>query len=240
MASGRGADDGSDGGERTRVGRVYRDYGSDPRKRRRWSAENPGNRAIRAELVSAVFALAGTELARAGEILDVGCGSGWWLERLAGTASVHGALHGVELLDQRVNAARERVPSATVVAGDARRLPFTDRRFGLVSLFTVLSSLPGRPDVTQALREAARVLAHDGALVVWEPRVPTPGNRSTVFVSRALVRGALASMTCQAYATTLLPPLARRLGRGTERLYPLLVSIPILRTHRLTCARFAK
>ena len=89
--------------EKGRIARVYRGYGASRRKRRNWSADNSGNRAIRGELIDAVVALAGPSLLTAGTILDVGCGTGWWLERLAADPRISARLHGVDLLPGTVD-----------------------------------------------------------------------------------------------------------------------------------------
>jgi ubiquinone/menaquinone biosynthesis C-methylase UbiE len=229
-----GPDD--DAAERGRIGRVYGEYADSQLKRRNWSAENPGNVAIRAELVNAVFDLAARELLSAQKILDIGCGSGWWLERLAGEHRISARLHGLELLPERAAAARTRVPAAAIATGDARALPYEDQSFDVVTLFTVLSSLSAREDVQTALHEARRVLAPGGALLLWEPRVRNPLNPNTILVSHGLLKRGLGGMRTSIRTTTVLPPLARRLGRRTEQLYPLLARIPPLCTHRLVCA----
>jgi ubiquinone/menaquinone biosynthesis C-methylase UbiE len=187
--------------------------------------------------VDAVFALAGPSLLDARAVLDVGCGSGWWLERLALDARVSAALHGVELLAARAAAAHQRVPSARIETADARQLPYDDASFDAVTLLTVLSSLAHTADAERALSEARRVLRPGGALLIWEPRVINPLNSSTVFVGRRAVRRALAEDALESRTTTVFPPLARRLGSRTERLYPVLLRINFLRTHRLVCAR---
>jgi ubiquinone/menaquinone biosynthesis C-methylase UbiE len=217
--------------------RAYAHYSQSRRKQRNWSAKNLGNMAIRAELVDAVFALAREELGRAHDILDVGCGSGWWLQHLAGRPEVRAKLHGLELLPDRVEAAGQRVPNATINPGDARRLPYRDHSFGVVSLFTVLSSMPGRTDAELALQDAWRVLAPDGVLLVWEPRLPNPLNQHTTLIDRDLLRRATAGAKIDFRTTTVLPALARRLGARTEDLYPRLARIPAIRTHWLACAR---
>jgi ubiquinone/menaquinone biosynthesis C-methylase UbiE len=226
--------------ERLRVKRVYERYGASARRRRRWAADNPGNAAIRNELVEAVLALAGSELRAAREILDVGCGAGWWLEQLEARRDVGAVLHGVEILPERASSARSRVPAATVSLADARELPYPGGRFDVVTLFTVLSSMAGRADAHVALREARRVLAPRGALVIWEPRIPNPFNRNTLLIDTALVRAALGDSLLEVRTTTLLPPLARSLGSATEALYPRLSQIPFLKTHRLIAARAAR
>src|SRR4051812_26994059 len=125
----------SDDPERRRLTRIYAGYQADARKRRAWSAENPGNRAIRDELVAAL----GPWLPRSGDVLDAGCGRGWMLARLL-AAGVPGArLHGLDALPARVEAAQAAAPGATVHAGDVRSLPYPDGAFSLVVFLTVLS-----------------------------------------------------------------------------------------------------
>jgi len=220
-----------------RVARIYGRYAASPRKQRTWSAENPGNVAIRSELVDAVFALAGADLLAAREILDVGCGSGWWLDQLGREHRITAGLHGLELLPERAAGATERAPAAEIAVGDARELPYAERTFDVVTLFTVLSSLPGSDDAERALREALRVLRPRGVLVVWEPRVPNPLNPDTIFISDRLLRRMLGPLAIEFRTTTVLPALARRLGSRTSSLYPRLSRVGALRTHRLAFAR---
>lgn len=223
--------------EPRRVQRVYASYSSNPGKQRSWSAGNPGNTAIRTELVEAAFSLAGGELRQAEEILDAGCGTGWWLQELDQRGDIGAQLHGIDVLPLRVSFARHRVPAARISVADVRSLPFVASAFDVVSLLTVLSSLGGRDDIRQAVGEARRVLRPGGALLIWEPRVPNPLNRRTVPVPAALLGEALAGMTVQTRTTTVLPALSRRLGGRTARLYPWLARVEPLRTHRLVCAR---
>ena len=221
------------------VERAYRRYAANRRKQNSWSAANPGNLAIRAELTEAAFSLAGTRLTAAQTILDIGCGTGWWLERLAADDQVGATLYGLELLPDRRDAAAKRVPAATVELGDARVLPYDDASIDVVTLFTTLSSLPCAADVPTAIGEARRVLAPEGALLIWEPRIPNPLNRSTLFIDRASLRAALDGMRIETVTTTVFPPLARRLGRRTAELYPLLARARALNTHRLVYVSYA-
>lgn len=100
------------------------------------------------------------------------------------------------------------------------------------SLLTVLFSLRDACDVRRALTEAARVTAPGARVVIWEPRVPTL-NRAARLVRESEVSAALGPEV-SSRPITLLPPLARRLGRATPRLYPALARLPALRSHRLT------
>jgi SAM-dependent methyltransferase len=214
--------------ERQRVESVYGSYAADPQKAAAWAGDNPGNRAIREEVAGRIVALV---LASDGPVLDAGCGTGWWLARLAAAGAAPGRLTGVDLLPERAGAAAARTPGETVHNADVRALPFDDARFGLVLLLTVLSSLRDVSDVRRALTEAARVTAPGGRVVIREPRVPTL-NRATRLVRVSEVSAALGP-DVSSRSITLLPPLARRLGRATPLLYPALAHLPPLRSHRL-------
>lgn len=216
-----------------RLRATFDGYARDPAKQRAWDAANPGNRAIRDEVVERAFELAPGDLL-AGDVLDVGCGAGWWLARMMDRGVPAPRLHGVDLLPVRLDAARRSVPGATLLAADARELPFEDGRFTTVTLFLVLSSLGGESDVRAALREARRVAARGGAVIVWEPRVANPRSRATRHVGRRRLREALGT-PATTRTLTLLPPLARRLP--TARAYRRMAQVPALRTHRLSVFR---
>ena len=203
-----------------------------PARRRRWSATNPGNVAMRGEVERALLHATAAELTGSRAILDLGCGTGWWLERLARHGVAVERLHGLDRAPERVAAAHARVPGADVREGDARRLPWNDGTFGVIYLLLVLSSLESAAAVRATLAEARRVLRPDGVVAVWEPRVPTPWNRRTRWIRRAALRAAL-GREAESRALTLLPPLARRLGSRTVRLYPALTRRGLLCTHRL-------
>ena len=200
--------------EQQRVRRVYERYRRSGRRARAWSAENPGNRLIREEVAAAVRERA--EPSGGGVVLDIGCGSGWWLRYLADSGVAANRLHGVDLLPSRLEAARRALPGAELRQADARALPWPDGRFRLVTLFLVLSSQASREIQLASLREALRVLEPGGDLFVWEPRIPNPANPATRLVRRATLRDVLG----QAVTTepvTLLPSLARRCGRLRRR-----------------------
>jgi SAM-dependent methyltransferase len=222
-----------EGGEEERIARIYAGYKDDRRRRRAWSAGNAGNVAMREEVVRTLLELAPGALTARGSVLDAGCGTGWWLERLAREGMARERLIGVDLLAERVAAAGERVPGARVVTGDVRSLPVQAGSCSLVMLFTVLSAMGSPVDVRSALGEARRVLAPGGVVAVWEPRVWTPNPHTRPIglgELRAVLGGELRVRT-----VTLAPPLARRVN---ARLYGRLARIPVLRTHRLVVARF--
>ena len=219
-----------------RTEEVYSRYSRSPRKRRAWASDNPGNAAIRRELLTELLRLAAPEVRGPGKILDLGCGTGWWLRSLAEAGVDPARLWGIEEQPARVEAARKAVPGARIEAGDARALELEDGSFALVLLFTVVSSLPTSDAVTAALAEARRVLQPGGLLLIYEPRVTNPLNRNTRRLGDAELDAAGLAPREQ-LSLTLLPPLARRLGARTEARYGRLARVPQLRTHRLISYR---
>jgi ArsR family transcriptional regulator len=117
-----------------------------------------------AEYMDSVLRMLGTP----GRLLDVGCGRGFLLERLA---SVAGSVLGVDNSDRMLSSARELIADlgigevAEVRLGDAEHLPVADRSVDAVLIHMVLHHA-GEP--AAVLREAGRVLESGGSCVVVE------------------------------------------------------------------------
>jgi SAM-dependent methyltransferase len=98
-------------------------------------------------------------------VLDVGCGTGVFLEALM---KLGARPHGLDASRALLRVARARVPQAELRVGDAEALPFEDDFFDVVTGF---NSFFFADDMVAALREAGRV-AKPGAPVlvqVWGP-----------------------------------------------------------------------
>ena len=188
---------------------------------------------MRDELVAHLFEIAGDEL-RAGDVLDMGCGSGWWIERMAEAGVAPSRIYGLDLLPERIRSAAARTPGAQLQTGDVRATAFESGRFSVVSLLLVLSSLADRAAMQAALGEAFRLTSEHGVVVVWEPRIPNPLNRAARQVPDALVSGVLGPATTRV-TLTLVPALARQLRQRDQ--YTRLARLSPLRTHRLTVHR---
>lgn len=91
------------------------------------------------------------------EVLEVGCGTGLILERIARFAR---AATGIDVSPGMVEHARRR--GLNVRVGDATALPFPDASFDVACSFKVLAHVP---DFDRALREMLRVVRPGGHLV---------------------------------------------------------------------------
>ena len=95
--------------------------------------------------------------ARGRRCLEVGCGTGLILERVAGVAS---EAVGIDLSLGMLAKARER--GLTVHEAPATKLPFEAARFDVVYSFKVLAHVP---EIETALAEMARVCAPGGTIL---------------------------------------------------------------------------
>lgn len=117
------------------------------------------NRAQRA--VEDITALFDNKMIR---ILDVGCGFGETLA-LLGQAGFKNMV-GIDISSDHLNRAQQVAPKATLMAGDAQMLPFSEHSFDVVIALDVIEHIPN--DV-QAVREMYRVLKSGGRLIITVP-----------------------------------------------------------------------
>jgi ubiquinone/menaquinone biosynthesis C-methylase UbiE len=164
-------------------------------------------------------------------VLDVGSGSGGELAWLLELGARPADLVGVDLLSERVAAARRAYPEIDFRQANAERLEFGDGEFTLVLAITLFSSILDRGMASNVAAEIVRVLAPGGALLWYDVRYDSVSNRNVRAVTVARVRELFPSLQGELRTLTLLPPLARRLGPLTEGAYPLLSGFPPLRSH---------
>jgi len=120
----------------------------------------------------------------AARTLDVACGTGFLTQHLRGEVT------GLDQSEAMVELARERVPDATFVAGDALELPFADGVFDRVftSYFYCHLEEAERLRFLGEARRVATELVVVGSIAkpgeeraVWEERVLTDGSRWRVY-----------------------------------------------------------
>lgn len=169
-------------------------------------------------------------------ILDIGCGDGGMLRELQRLGAEPRYLTGVDLLPERVAAARQANPAISVAQGDATRLPLRGAAFDMVLLFTVVSSILDDDVRRGVAAEALRVLRPGGA-VIWYDFIWNPLNRDTRGVTLAELRRLFAGCAVDARRITLAPPVARWVAARSYALASALEAVPLLRTHYLAVVR---
>jgi SAM-dependent methyltransferase len=109
------------------------------------------------------------ELADDLDVLDCGCGMGFYLMVMGRLRDLR--LTGVDSDPARLRLAREHGVSATLLTGDARALPFAKDSFDRVLMSEMLEHVP---DDLAVVREAHRVLRRGGILAISVPHARYP------------------------------------------------------------------
>lgn len=216
--------------EVARLDDVYRSY--DGEYATRWGWDRPGNVAIAKEREVVAERLLPDVIQPVERVLDIGAGTGGGFPHLfPGAFRVR-----LDLLAWRLGDASGADARDAAVCADGTALPHPDSSIDVALLSVVLSSISPEAQ-RRVLAEVSRVVRPGGIVVVYDFRVPNLANRSTRPVSRrSIVRG-LPGFTSRSRSATLAPPLARRLGRHTDRWYQPLGRLRITRTHNVVVGR---
>lgn len=138
----------------------------------RYRQTQPGS-ALYIQLIewSLLRAVRTFELLSEANVLDVGCGSGYFANRLvefgAATAT------GVDLMEERIQAARTRYPALRFDCGNAAELRFDDGVFHIVTQFMCLSSVT-EPSLRRAIAEEMWRVTRPGGFVLSYDMRPEP------------------------------------------------------------------
>ena len=169
------------------------------------------------------------------KVADIGCGSGRWLLEFAQWEA--GEIHGVELDEDRLGRARDRLPSADLRVGDARHLPWGDDSFDLVSHFTLFSSILNDTVKKQIAAEMMRIVKPAGVILWFDFRVNNPRNPGVRGIDASEIRSLFPGCSVRLRSVTLAPPIARFVVPKSWIAACLLEKIPFLRTHYLGVIR---
>ena len=158
-------------------------------------------------------------------LLEVGCGTGYMLASIRDSFP-NVALTGGDLHTEGLVYARQRLPGATLIQLDARRLPF-EQEFDVIGAFDVLEHIFEDEEAMVSIRNALRV---DGLLVITVPqhrmlwsKADDYGHHQRRYARRELkeklTRAGFEIMQITGFVTSLLPlMLASRLwDRSSKR-----------------------
>jgi ubiquinone/menaquinone biosynthesis C-methylase UbiE len=207
------------------------------RWKRRYTIAEPGNvlriEEIQHRMLGLLVRRFGSDL-RATRILEVGCGSGYWLRQLIQWGAAPENLFGIDLLADRIATARELCPSAVgIECGDASRLRFDEHTFDAVLQFTVFTSVLDAGMKKAMAGEILRVLKPGGCVLWYDFFVNNPANRDVRGVSKKEIRQLFPACRVQLERVTLVPPLGRMLGKISPSAYRAISAMKVLCTHHL-------
>ena len=201
----------------------------------RYSLYLPGNIARLQEIERHVLHLLsrhGREDLYSQVILEVGCGTGYWLRKLVEWGANPSSLYGIDLLEKRIaKAKRVTAPGTNLYAGSAGRLEFADGTFDIVCQFMMFSSILDSGLRQQIATEMLRVLRADGMILWYDSHLNNPRNHDVRGLKRAELRSLFPDCRIETIRATFLPPVARRLGWASVMLYPLASAFKLLNSH---------
>jgi SAM-dependent methyltransferase len=166
-------------------------------------------------------------------ILEVGCGTGVELVRCLSYGATPNHLFGVDVLMEELMQMTIPRNMIRLAVADARRLPFHDNSFDVVTQFTVFTSMLNDVVRYRAAREMVRVLRPTGFMIWYDFFRNNPLNRDVRPVTRSDLRRLFPGCRIDAHRVTLAPPLSRVLAPRSMMAARFARSLPFLRSHLL-------
>lgn len=167
------------------------------------------------------------------KILDVGCGTGGTLRRFIDYGAKPENLYGIDLLEDRIEVAKQLNPKINFICGDSSNLQYPDDYFDIVMQFTVFTSIYDVELKKKIASEMLRVLKVDGIIVWYDFHIDNPKNPDVKRVKKNEIHSLFPNCEIFLKRITLAPPIARKIAPFSITLCQILEKIPILCTHYL-------
>lgn len=172
------------------------------------------------------------------KILEMGCGTGLWLCEFVKWGARPENVFGIELLPERVAAAR-RVCAAgvTVKCQSAADPEFAEESFDLILQSTLFTSILDEALRRRIAREMLRLVRPSGLIVWYDFHVNNPANPDVRRIKKKEIRALFPDCRIYLKRITLAPPIGRRIARISYSLYSALSASKVLNTHYLGIIR---
>ena len=160
---------------------------------------------------------------RTARVLDVGCGTGSSLLSLIRLGFDPSNLSGIDLDQDRIDAALRQAPNVDFRCGDARKLDYPDASFELVLESTMFVLMTDEAVARDIAREMIRVTKPGGHLMLIDWRYGKPGNATYLGLSKSRIVSLFDvgnSTRVEAVEKgALVPPVGRFLSKSLPSLY---------------------
>lgn len=167
-------------------------------------------------------------------ILEVGCGTGFWLREFIKWGARPEHLVGIDLLADRVAEAKRLCPEGvTIQSGNAAQINFPSGSLDVVLQSTVFSSILDARMKKSVAREMLRVLRSGGIILWYDFSINNPNNPDVRGIGKAEIQDLFPNCDVSSSRVTVAPPLARALAGKSWALCHVLASLRVLDTHLL-------
>jgi len=167
-------------------------------------------------------------------ILEIGCGTGYWLKEFVRWGARPENVTGIDLLPERIAKATILCPAQiTLRCQNAAELDYSSGTFDLVFQSTAFTSILSERMKAQIAREMLRVLRPGGTILWYDFTVNNTWNADVRGIPRREIRQLFPGCRFEFQKLTLAPPLGRRLARVSTFLYRALSALKIFDTHCL-------
>jgi ubiquinone/menaquinone biosynthesis C-methylase UbiE len=168
------------------------------------------------------------------KILEVGCGSGYWLREFIKWGARPENLVGIDLLPDRVAEAKRLCPEGIrIECRQAADLLLPNNSFDLVLQSTVFTSILDSMVKRQVASEMRRVLKRGGLVLWYDFHANNPWNVDVRGVKKREIQRLFPGCRIKLRRITLAPPLVRVLAPYSRVGCQLLSNLPFLCTHYL-------
>ena len=167
-------------------------------------------------------------------ILEVGCGTGYWLREFIKWGARPENITGIDLIPDRVEEARRLCPSGiSIQCGSGVELGLPDETFDLVFQSTVFTSILEPSVKQQVASEMLRVVKKTGMIIWYDFHVNNPWNPEVRGVKKQEILQLFGGCQTELERITLAPPLVRGVAPYSWLACYLLAKIPWLCSHYL-------
>ena len=174
------------------------------------------------------------------KILDIGCGNGGELRNFIKYGAKPKYIYGIDLLDDRIEIAKDISPNINFKCGDASNLPYKDEFFDIVVQFTVFTSILKKGIKKDIAKEMLRVLKKEGIILWYDFSYNNPRNPDVKGIKKKEIIDLFPNCKFTFKRVTLAPPIVRFIAPRSWLLCYLLEKLSFLCTHYLVIIRKGK